>query len=72
MDICSISWRVGVGDEAAVVPNGVMLSSSARSKARRRASDFETPQRFVSRSQRATVAGSKATVVRIVMVAIMP
>ena len=46
-------------------------SRSAASKARRRVSDLEVPQRFVSRSQRATVAGSKATVVRIVMVAII-
>jgi hypothetical protein len=43
---------------------------SAASNARRRVSDFETPQRLASRSSRWTVAGSKATVVRIVIVAI--
>lgn len=42
---------------------------SDSSKARRRVSDLDTPQRLASRSRRAAVAGSKATVVRTVKAA---
>ena len=65
----SISARVGTPSAGAGWAAASALLSAA-CNARRKASDLLVPQRFASLSQRATVAGSKATVVRMVMVAI--
>lgn len=65
--MAAISSRVGWEEPG----DGVAAAISADSSARRRASDLEIPQRLASRSSRAAVAGSKATLVRTVMVAII-
>gem|GEM_PF-3736232 len=59
-DIPAISSMLGIP----AVRSATVSSLSARSNARRRASDLAPPHFRANRSQRATVPGSKATVVR--------